>query len=318
MAVTLNDARDKLRWAKHHFESIRPQMEAFEQRDAHTFSYEVNSDTGQYTFYVHGLEMADPDWGLIIGDCLHNARAALDYLLVRLVAYVTGEDPKEIRVVSFPIYDEESDFSSKVGSLRKNPVLKHYVTHIEELQPFNQGNPAIWGLKEYGMPVYSLVPAALSRLSILDNIDKHRIVHAAWVGGVFHAHRFPGMPEDFAFKGGSHGMGPFEDDAEVGHLLFGTPLPHEWHPTQMDMKSHFPLQVSFAEPLAVNGVLEVMPLLLWAVETVLDLFEPVFRHGQPPLPAIAALAAEETYYADQLRHLEALGFPVPDQGGDGD
>src|SRR5665213_4058059 len=115
MPVTPNDAWDKIRWAKHHFETLRRQIEPFEKRDSHTFSYEVNPDEGKYTFYVHGLEVVDPDWGLIIGDCLHNARTALDYLIVRLVGYVTGEDPKEIRTVSFPIFDEESDFSSKVG-----------------------------------------------------------------------------------------------------------------------------------------------------------------------------------------------------------
>ena len=242
MDVTLDDARAKLRWARHHFETVRPQIEAFEQRDAHTFSHEFDTKTGQYTFYVHGLEMTDPDWGLVIGDCLHNARTALDYLLVRLYAYVAGEDPKDVRVVSFPIYDDPADFASKVGGLRKDPVLKHYVTRIEELQPFNLGNPAIWGLREFGLPVYSLLPAALSRLSNLDNIDKHRIVHAAWVGGVFHAHPFPGMPEDFTFVTGSRAMGPFEDGAEVGTLHFGVPLPHEWEPAQVDIKHTSPFK----------------------------------------------------------------------------
>jgi hypothetical protein len=312
VAVTLEDARNKLRWAKNHFGTLRPQIETFEQRDAHTFSYEFDPDKGEYTFYVHGLERPDPEWGLIIGDCLHNARTALDYLLVRLVAYVTGEDPKEIKRVSFPIFDEESEFASKVGSLRKNVVLKHYVTRIEELQPFNQANPAIWGLKDFGLPVYSLVPAALSRLSALDNIDKHRIVHAAWVGGAFHAHGFPDQPTEFTSQGSGQAMGPFEDGARVGHITFMTPVPFEWHPTPTAMKRHFPLQVSFADPLPVSGVLEVLPLCLWAVEVVLDMFEPVFSQGQPPLPATAALAAEDRYYSDVLRHLAQLGFDVPE------
>jgi hypothetical protein len=136
VSVTLDDARDKLRWAKHHFEMLRPYIEAFEQRDSHTFTYEIDANEGKYTFYVHGLEMVDPDWGLVIGDCLHNARTALDYLLVRLVSYVTGEDPAEVKTVSFPIFDDPKDFGSRVGSLRKNLVLNSYLTRIEELQPF--------------------------------------------------------------------------------------------------------------------------------------------------------------------------------------
>jgi hypothetical protein len=35
-------------------------------------------------------------------------------------------------------------------------------------------------------------------------------------------------------------MGRFEDGAQVGTLSFETPLPHEWHPTEMDMAPHEP------------------------------------------------------------------------------
>jgi hypothetical protein len=313
VAVTLDDAWAKLRRAEHHFETLRPEIEAFEQRDSHTFSYQVDADIGQYTFYVHDLEMVDPDWGLAIGDCLHNARTALDYLLVRLVAHVTGEDPREIKNVSFPIFDDPGDFASRVGSLRKkHPALHAYVTRIEELQPFNNGNVAIWGMNDFPSNArvarMALLPAALQRLTDLDNIDKHRIVHPAWVGAVFHAAPFPGIPADFRQQGASMGLGPFEDGAEVGSLRFETPLPQEWHPTQVDMKRHFALEVSFAQPLAVNGVLEVLPLCIWGVHNVLTLFDPVFTHGQPPLPVTTALAAENDYHGTKLNHLVSLGF----------
>jgi hypothetical protein len=76
------------------------------------------------------------------------------------------------------------------------------------------------------------------------------------------------------------------------------------------MKSHFRLQVSFADFPPVAGVLEVLPLCLWGVETTLKLFEPVFSHGQPPLPANAALAMEDAYHGQVLRHLAELGFPI--------
>lgn len=315
MDVTLNDAWEKLRWAKHHFETLRPQIEAFEQRDTHTFSYKVHPDQGQYTFYVHGLEIVDPDWGLVIGDCLHNARTALDYLIVRLDALVTGTDPKDVHTIGFPIYEDPQDFASRVGKLRKDPALGPYLTRIEELQPFNNGHPAIWGTVKYGPTQTTklrLLPAALDRLSKLDNLDKHRIVHAAWLGGVFHAYPFPGIPEDFYFEGSGHGMGPFEDGAEIGHLRFTAPLPHTWEPSQMDMQRHFRLQVSFAEPHGQNGVLEILPFCLWGAETVLRLFDPVFSHGQPPLPAAAAIPMEDDYYAAPLRHQALHGLQGPD------
>jgi len=96
MRLDLADAYEKLRWAKHHFEILRPQIEAFEKRDAHRVSVEIDADAGEYVFYVHDLEIPNRDWGLIIGDCIHNARTALDYVVVRLWALVTNVDPNEV------------------------------------------------------------------------------------------------------------------------------------------------------------------------------------------------------------------------------
>jgi len=100
---SLDDALDRLRWAKHHFEILGGEIEAFQERDSHTISFVRNVDTGEYVFYIHGLEVADPDWGLMVSDCIHNARVALDYLMVRLWALVIGQDAREIGGVAFPI-----------------------------------------------------------------------------------------------------------------------------------------------------------------------------------------------------------------------
>lgn len=199
---------------------------------------------------------------------------------------------------------------------KKHPVLNAYMARIEELQPFNNGNVAIWGIRDLPgvrwMPRLALLPPALAQLSELDNIDKHRTVHAAWMGTTLHANAFPGIPADFRHKEGSMGGGPFEDGAEVGSLTFEAPLPHEWQPAQVDVKRYFALQVSFAQTSPVSGVREVLPLCLWAVRTVLTLFQPVFTHGQPPLPATAALDAEDDYHhhGDEFRNLMfAASFP---------
>ncbi len=146
MPLSLDDAWDKLRWAKKHFEVLRGQIEPFEQRDAHRISVEVDVERGEYKFYVSGLEDPDPDWGLLIGDCLHNARTALDYVMVRLWAQTTGQDPRDVGNVQFPIYDDPGEFASKVGRLRKNLPFSGYLARIEELQPFNAFNPSVWGV----------------------------------------------------------------------------------------------------------------------------------------------------------------------------
>jgi hypothetical protein len=255
----------------------------------HTISVDVNVETGEYLFYVHGLEATDPDWGLAIGDCLHNARTALDYLMVRLVALATGESPRDIETLSFPIENDPAKLASSFRRLRdEHPNLSGYFARIEELQPFNTGNPSIWGTGPASPRTYFHgLPGALQRLSQLDIIDKHRIVHAAWVGTApFRAS--VQAPADFSRSlGGSQNHGPLEDGAQIGNWSFETPLPYEWRPSEMEMKRYFPLQVAIGEPTVAAGVLEILPFCIWAVEAVLTIFQPVFERGKPPLPVTA-------------------------------
>lgn len=307
---SLDDAFQKLRWARHHFETLRPAIEAFEKRDVHRFTVDVNHDTGEYVFHVHDLEVPDPNWGLMVGDCIHNARTALDYLVVRLWALVTGIGPGDISDFGFPIYlpkvpatnpskegvekayaaarDQFQAFASKC---RKQPGFSGYLTRIEELQPYNQGNVSIWGTGMLSMPYIATLPNALARLSDLDNADKHRVPHVTWasinVFGGPDIGRF--APEGFKSQGGSSTFAPLENNAEVGRWRFETPLPSEWEPSQVDMQRSFPLQVAFGEPSIFQGVLEVLPLCLWAADAVLTIFKPVFVPGnpQPPLPVTA-------------------------------
>lgn len=293
---SLDDAFDKLRWAKKHFEVLREKIEPFEQRDTHSISCQPDPEAGKYTFFVHDLEQpASDDWGLMIGDCLHNARTALDYLLVRLHALVTGEKPIFVKKVQFPIYDKPDRFQGAVAELRKQPAFSGYLARIEELQPYNLNNPSVWGMQPrqphalYRVPIMHPLPAALDQLSQLDNIDKHRVAHAAWLGLRSPANMVDPefVPDDFRTKESHIYTGPLESGAEVGYMRFRTPLSHSWEPDEMDMKRQFAIQISIFDERRFSGrVLEVLPACLWAVESVLTLFAPVFS-GEPPLPVTA-------------------------------
>lgn len=287
MTVTLDDGWTKLRWARKHFDPLRREIETFEQNDKHTISHEIDANQGKYTFYIHGLDSPDPDWGLQLGDCLHNARTALDYLYVRLVALVTGKEPRDIGRGTFPIELDPDNFTRPAAEMRKRPNFSGYLTRIEELQPFNIGNPSIWGNTE------ALIPAALARLSRLDIADKHRIINAAWAGIAFNLFdAFPDLPGDFQHVTSSLVGSALENDANIGEMWFATPLPREWHPKDVDVKRHFRIQVALDEPLPFKGVLEAVPFCLWGVEAVLTIFDPVFTHGEPPLPVTAVKAPQ--------------------------
>jgi hypothetical protein len=298
---------------------LRSQVEAFEQRDSHTITVEVDADAGEHVFYVHELESVDPDWGLMIGDCIHSARASLDFLMVRLWALVTGKNVREIDNVAFPIFSPKipdpieadtdlapfydsarSDFVARTREYRKSPLFSGYLARIEELQPFNQGNPSIWGPPRFdsgqdgvivaGMHPHPL-PSALGELAKLDNIAKHRAIHPSWVSvnawRALHRDFDISFPPEFKQRGRSIAGDPLKDGAEVGRIQFEAPLPSEWQPADMDMKRAFPLQVALYESGITKGVLEVLDTCLWGAHSVLTIFVPVFTKRQPPLPVTA-------------------------------
>ena len=290
-ALTLDDAWSKLRWARRHLEIIRLGIEGCEKMHDYSISAKVDADAGEYIFHVHGLKAGDPEWALRIGDCLRNARTALDYLMVRLVCVATGKGPMDIDDVQFPICTTPMRFQDGLPrELCDNPGFSSYFTCIKQLQPFNKDNPAIWGDSEFDLPTSAPLPVALLRLYELNNIDRYRNLHTVWHCVSSPPGIPPGLPAGYVHTSSVTAAHTLTDDAELGRWTFETPLPSVWVPTAMDMRRAFPLAVSIGEPLSLHAALEVLPFCLWGVETTLELFEPVFLHGRPPLPVTASLA----------------------------
>jgi len=106
-------------------------------------------------------------WGLIIGDCVQNLRAALDHAAFQLVP----EPPKSEQAVriAFPIFDDEPKYQEWKAKHTKwiTAVDPRAVAIIDALQPCRGADPhghILWKL-------YSL-----------SNLDKHRSIHLAFVG----------------------------------------------------------------------------------------------------------------------------------------
>ena len=297
----LGDAWEKLRWARRHYDALAPALREFEETMPYSISVQADSDAGKYEFYLHDLEPPDPDWGLILGDCIHNARSALDCLIAQLYGVASGTDPKDIDWLQFPIASTSNQFRRAKGirKARKETGFDGVLRRIEELQPYNSSDPSIWGAKgraedrgrdSDGRPILSTLPGVLEKLSDLDNIGKHRVVHALWTEVEFMQGLMPEpppWPPSYQQLPGEMMGGAMENGAWLGAWTFATPLPEPWVPTEEDLKRCLPLQVSLDVDFMVRGVLAVVPLFLVAVGEVLRLFEPVLAHGAPPLSAAA-------------------------------
>jgi hypothetical protein len=158
----------------------------------------------------------DPRLGLLIGDYVANLRAALDHLVYAL----SGERS----TTQFPVSSSQSWYTqNKPGqlSLRDKSLLGVSEDHkklIDAHQPFNN-KPNV---KEHPLAV----------LVDLNNIDKHRYLHAALrtIGDVRAEVESPHYPESIGFKIEFLPPGRLIDDGqELGTFSIGSPFGDSFH-----------------------------------------------------------------------------------------
>lgn len=93
MSHPLDGCEAKLRRAEGHLQTFESEVVRFFEQNPYRITYEADLNALSYTFYIHDLVPPDPDWGLIIGDCIHNLRSALDHLAYQLAILGQGGDP---------------------------------------------------------------------------------------------------------------------------------------------------------------------------------------------------------------------------------
>ena len=201
--------------------------------------------------------------------------------MVRLITLATGEEPEDVPRAWLPICSDKATFDGRIKELRRNPHLAGWLARIEELQPYNAGNPSIWGWSNTGREAFPLLPYGLDRLTKLDNIDKHRCILRPWNGPKFWGGSLNAPPE-FRSAGGSRPEDPLIEGAEIGRVWYQTPLPSEWVPDQVDMKRNFPFDI-VQRPSPDKSVIRILAWCLWSARATLQIFEPVFTQGKPPL-----------------------------------
>jgi len=136
-------------------------IEGFHERDPYRPFADTDPTTGENLVRVEIKENPPVlEWGVLIGDVLHNLRSSLDHL-----AYIIGGDPPPNEGGSeFPIFWSRTDYRKK-GAPKIVGACDHAQAVIEDLQPYHRGDEArakrhpLWFLHE------------------LYNVDKHRLVH---------------------------------------------------------------------------------------------------------------------------------------------
>ena len=169
MNSPLDGARLKIIRAQEHLDSLKAEIRMYLDEQPH----EVRSQPAKYGHRSSDLQMLPPlipeepplRLSAIIGDCVTNARAALDYIVWELVQrYLDppfdSTNRNDRHIVTFPIYQSPTaaDLKARLDGLTKRKIPARAITEIQAAQPYNAGyEPLGW-------------------LHKLVNIDKHQML----------------------------------------------------------------------------------------------------------------------------------------------
>jgi len=145
----------KIDRAKHHVFDIERQFNAFVDANPHTFTSKTDPQTGQMLFSVRfKTALPQEDFGLMLGDAIHNLRTALDHLVWELIGLDGGTQD---RYTKLPVGQDLTSYKASCnGAKTPRADTKQFLTGLEIC---GDGKRA----RLYG-------------LHLLDNADKHTVI----------------------------------------------------------------------------------------------------------------------------------------------
>jgi len=267
--------------------------ESLRNSGAYRVFTERDPETGEIIVYGEPRrEAPTPEWGVVIGDIVHNLRSALDHMVWALTVangnappavIPKGKAGKPWRDISFPIYTDPypTDHGGKLipWSQSKEPqslwgIDPSLRADFESLQPFmSRGNP---GLIQLGTEDPSYAPLAI--LHNLWNIDKHRHLHLT-VFTVGYKDLF-GPPTSPQTPGGVNRLnfapnprGSFEGRTEFGRLSWdGGPVPTEVA-RRLNPSVFFDIAFEDGPPVYGGRVTQTLDGPFYEVQRILQRFE---------------------------------------------
>src|SRR6267142_3281219 len=100
--MTIDGCRAKLRRAQEHRDDLDRRITDFLQLNPYRVAVERNVEGAHDLVCVVAPTLPQEQWATIIGDCVHNTCAALDYLAWEVAGASVGD-----RETMFPIFDTQ-------------------------------------------------------------------------------------------------------------------------------------------------------------------------------------------------------------------
>lgn len=227
----------KLDRASHHLDSLDAKVREWRKRETHRYVSHFDRESGKQFVYLEFTEPVPAEFRLIIGDCLHNLRSALDNLVYELALAHIGIDPlpeDRARKLEFPIFGDremtKGECRNKIGCIHPDAQ-----TVIKCLQPHNRGD-------EFASDPFW-------KLQQLNNMDKHRVPHVTQMAVASYAD-FPDVPH---LPGTVNiFLGPFEDGAEIASYTPHMSVVEGFDP-EMHMDPLLTFGIAFGQRSATPG-----------------------------------------------------------------
>jgi hypothetical protein len=250
MSEILEEAWLKLARGREHLDALDREIRRFLDDKFYTAIGEYDFDKAKYLVRFKILKpISQHRWGLILGDAVHNARSALDYIAWRLA----GSDPNDFRTL-FPICNVPAKFHSAPHRLaRMHPEIRTVIRDLQPYQGLDPNHNPLWLLEE------------------LDARDKHKLI--AMTQSVARVR---------AFEGRGDIMIPY---AAIQQPIQHDTVLAEVSDPNVEMEFEFAFSIIFDRNVisAASGdysVIRCVNEAFWAVETAIRYFERIFM-GYP-------------------------------------
>lgn len=156
---------EKFNRSKEQFDELLREMDAFFNAEPKPYGtageLDMNAREWIERFQVH--ETPPLRLGVILGDCVHNLRSALDHLVWQLTLLDGGTPDDETQ---FPIASKSEAQFDRMAERRVPHLTDAHRATIKRAQPYHGGNEA------------DSHPLAV--LATLSNTDKHKLVHPTY------------------------------------------------------------------------------------------------------------------------------------------
>jgi hypothetical protein len=149
-----DSAAKKIDWAEEHIRNLRERFRIFADSNPYSFLTKADPKTGDLTFSLRFQNPMPPEFGLIIGDAIHNLRTALDHMTWELIGLDNGTQDGSLH---FPSREVRNDFEAVCDGIK---------TPRADTKAFFKGLAVYIGGQRQ----------SLNGICILDNSDKHKII----------------------------------------------------------------------------------------------------------------------------------------------